>query len=147
MSVLHDYKCDKHGYFEDYQANCPRCGKESRRVYLKPPGIKSARTKGADSTLRQLASDYHMTDIRSAREGESQAGTFKHANVKEGRPGDAAIWGGGFKGISLDSVVKGQVAKSIHGESVGVRPQDTGNLTGPKAASYLADHENLKIKK
>jgi hypothetical protein len=37
--------------------------------------------------------------------------------------------------------------QSIKGEPVGMNPKDAGNLTGPRAASYTADHENLAIKK
>jgi hypothetical protein len=159
MGVLHDYECPDHGIFE---ARAPRkcpfkgCKQEITRVFLKAPGYKSERTKGADSTLKKLAMDYGMTNIKSAREGESQAGVYKHGSPqqqvsapppKEPRPGDAAIWGGGFRGMNLQSVLAGRAVQSIHGEPVGFKPADAGNLTGPKASSYVADHENLQIKK
>jgi hypothetical protein len=45
----------------------------------------------------------------------------------------------------VDSLVKGNGYRSINGEPVGVNPKDLGNLTAPKAASYIADHDNLQI--
>jgi hypothetical protein len=46
----------------------------------------------------------------------------------------------------MKSVLGGQF-KSVMGESVGINPKEAGNLTGPKPASYVADHENLSIPK
>ncbi|CAB4157398.1 hypothetical protein UFOVP687_1 [uncultured Caudovirales phage] len=47
----------------------------------------------------------------------------------------------------MDSLVKGNGYRSVNGESVGVNPKDLGNLTAPRTASYIADHENLQISK
>jgi hypothetical protein len=46
----------------------------------------------------------------------------------------------------MKSVLGGQL-KSIMGESVGINPKEAGNLTGPKPASYIPDHENLTVPK
>lgn len=150
MSVYHDYKCKKHGYFENNDPVCPRCGTtEVTRVFLKPPSYKSQRTKTADQTLRGLASDFKMTDIKSTREGEAQDGYFARNNKPEPRqprPGDQAVWGGA-KGLNMESLLRGNAIKSIHGESVGINPQEAGVSRGPMAASYIPDHEGLKIKK
>jgi len=165
MAALHDFKCAKHGYFESRTAKCPMkgCEEEVLKVFLQAPGIKTDRTKKADATLKGLAQDFNMTNIKSTREGEHQAGYFQQGNIltpeqraelekieaqqpKEQRPGDAAIWGGGFKGVDLNSVIAGRYAMPVADESVGIKPSDAGNLTGPKAASYIADHENLSIK-
>jgi hypothetical protein len=54
-------------------------------------------------------------------------------------------WGGNFNNINMQAALAGQVAQSVRGESVGVNPKDTGNLTGPTAAVYMSDHENLAI--
>jgi hypothetical protein len=119
-------------------------------VFLKPVALKSDKTKQADRNLRGLAQDFQMSDIKSTREGDTQAGyhhhqVFDEPKEREARPGDAAIWGGNFQNINMQAALAGQVAKSVRGESVGVNPKETGNLTGPKAASYIADHENLAI--
>jgi hypothetical protein len=118
-------------------------------VFLKPVALKSDKTKQADRNLRGLAQDFQMSDIKSTREGDTQAGYHHHnvpePEVRESRPGDAAIWGGNFQNINMQAALAGKVAQSVRGESVGVNPKDTGNLTGPKAASYIADHENLAI--
>ena len=110
-----------------------------------------------------------MTDVKSTREGENQAGFFTRKNKtskrqlekeakiaaerpREPRPGDAAIWGGGG-GMDMKSALSGRFNRPVgpqlgkETEVVSVMPKSMGNLTGPKAASYVADHENLSIKK
>jgi hypothetical protein len=159
--VLKDYHCSEHGYFEGWQEACPikGCAGEVSVVFLQPVSIKSDRTKKADATLKGLAQDFGMTDIKSTREGEHQSGYITRNNsqtVKEReeelaaaaerqpRPGDAAIWGGAG-GMSMKSVINGQF-KSVRDEAVSVLPSSVGNLTGPRTASYVADHENLQVK-
>ena len=164
MAVLKDYYCETHGIFEAWEAKCPmkNCKGELSVVFLKPVGLKSDKTKKTDRTVQQLAIDYDMTDIKSAKEGEYQTGYMKrnnklsdkefaqateaiNAQQKEARPGDAAIWGGGGN-INMKSVMGGQF-KSVNGESVGINPKAAGNLAGPRAASYLPDPDNLQVSK
>ena len=164
MAVLKDYYCDAHGIFEAWEAKCPmkNCKGELSVVFLKPVGLKSDKTKKTDKTVKQLAIDYDMTDIKSTKEGEYQTGYMKRNNKlsdkefaqatdamnaqnKEARPGDAAIWGAGGN-ISMKSVMGGQF-KSVNGESVGINPKAAGNLSGPRPASYMADQDNLQVSK
>jgi hypothetical protein len=49
--------------------------------------------------------------------------------------------------MNMSNLLKGNMFRPVANESVGVNPKDAGNLTGPKAASYIADHENLSLKK
>jgi hypothetical protein len=164
MAVLHDYKCNKHGYFESMEAKCPMkdCSEEVFVVFLQAPGLMSDSTKKNDKTVKQLAMDFDMTNIKSTREGENQAGFFTRKNkmskkqleqekqavdeknrIEQRKNG--VIWGGDNR-FSLGNVVKGGAVRSVAGESVGFNPKEAGNLTGPKTASYVGDHENLKIK-
>ena len=164
MAVLHDYKCPKHGYFESRKGQCPMkdCSEEVSIVYLQAVGTMSDGTKKNDKTIKQLAMDFDMTNIKSTREGENQSGFFTRKNKtskkqlekeaviasqrpREPRPGDSAIWGGDNR-YNLGNVIKGGAVRSVMGESVGMNPRDAGNLTGPRAASYVADHENLQVK-
>lgn len=168
MAILRDYYCESHGVFEAWEPECPmkHCKATISVIHLKPVGTKSAKTTKTDKTLEGLAKDFGMTDIKSTKEGEHQTGYFKRNNTltdkefaeateamqanesqrqKEGRAGDAAIWGGGGN-ISMKSVIGGQF-KSLAGEPVGINPRETGNLTGPKPASYINDHENLTVPK
>jgi len=165
MAVLNDYKCEKHGYFEARKAKCPMkdCKAEVFMVFLQAPGMISDSTKRTDGSLNQLAKDFDMTNIKSAKEGENQAGYFTRKNKtskkqleqeaaavaeknREPRPGDSAIWGGDAR-FSLSSIVKGgHGIRPVADEPVGINPKQAGNLTGPRAASYIPDHENLKIK-
>ena len=138
------------------------CVDEVAIVYLQPVGLVSDGTKKNDRTIKQLAMDFDMTNVKSTREGENQAGYFTRKNKtskkqlekeareaeqrpREARPGDAAIWGGNSR-YSMGNLLKGGAVRSVMGESVGMNPRDAGNLTGPKAASYMQDHEGLKIK-
>ena len=158
--ILKDYHCTEHGYFEGWKDACPikGCAGDISVVFLKPVGIKSDKTKQADKTIQGLADDFHMTDIKSTREGDNQAGYFTrnnsqtpkereealaHAEKREPRPGDAALWGGAG-GINMQSVMGGMF-KPVKDESVSVVPSSVANFAQPRANSYVADHENLKI--
>jgi len=165
MAVLHDYFCSEHGIFEGWDAKCPMkiCKGEISKVFLKPVAMKSDKTKATDKNLKQLAIDYDMTDIKSTKEGEHQTGYMKRKNKltdkqfaeatdaiqannqRQTRPGDSVIWGGGGN-INMKSVMGGQF-KSVAGESVGINPKAAGDLQGPRAASYMADPDNLQVKR
>jgi hypothetical protein len=165
MAVLKDYKCDKHGYFESFEAKCPMksCSEDVYVVFLQAPGLISDTTKKNDKNIKQLAMEFDMTDVKSTREGENQAGFFTRKNKtskrqlekeakiaaerpREARPGDAAIWGGDSR-YSMSNLLRGNAVRPVRDEAVSILPKDVGNLTGPKMASYTADHENLSLKK
>lgn len=167
MGVLRDFKCEKHGYFESMseKPSCPMkgCNADVFVVFLQAPGLISDSTKRNDRNVKQLAIDYDMSDIKSTREGENQAGFYTRKNKtskkqrekelaeaqekqrQEQRPGNAAIWGNAG-GMNMKSIMSGQY-KPVADESVGFNPKSSGNLTGPKAASYMADQDNLQIKR
>jgi hypothetical protein len=142
------------------------CKGELSVVHLKPVGTRSAKTSATDNNLKQLAIEYDMTDIKSTKEGEHQSGYMKRKNkltdkqfaeatdamqaqnsnnAPQTRPGSSVIWGGGGN-ISMKSVMGGQF-KSVNGESVGINPKAAGDLQGPRAASYMADPDNLQVKR
>ena len=162
MAVLKDYCCPKHGEFEAWEAQCPmkNCDADIYVIFKKAPGLKSDATKNTDKTVNQLAIDFNMTDIKSTREGDNQAGFFTRNNKtspaelakqeaeakRQPRAGDAAIWGGAG-GMNMSNLLKGNMFKSVAGEKVGINPHEAGNLTGPKTASYIADQDNLSIPK
>jgi len=68
---------------------------------------------------------------------------------KESRAGDSAIWGGGFQGMNLQSVLAGRFAKPVRDEQVGLTPSQAGIKTGPVTdpMSTMRDPDNLQIKK
>jgi len=133
--VLKDYKCAAHGFFEAYEAVCPHGCETVQQVWLTPPAIQSAKTKFTDSTLKGLASEFGMTDLRSNSAGEAQksAPAQNPFAVQWGSPSQL----GNF---NLNSIRGEQVSglNAVKGNS---------NLQGPKTASYIQDHENLKIDK
>jgi len=145
------------------------CDQEVYVVFLQAPGLMSDATKKNDRTIKQLAMDFDMTNVKSTREGENQAGFFTRKNKtsktqlekeaklaaerpREPRPGDAAIWGGGG-GMDIKSALSGKFNRPVgpqlgkETEVVSVLPNTMGNLTGPKMASYTPDHQNLSIEK
>jgi len=67
---------------------------------------------------------------------------------KEARPGDAAIWGGGFQGLNMQALLSGRAVQSVQGESVGLTPSQAGINSGPRVdpKATLRDPDNLKIK-
>ena len=143
MAVRHDYKCPAHGFFESHQALCPHGCDDVQLVFLQPVGTRSDSTKHADTTLKELARDYKMGDIKTVREGEAQP----HAllNNKQASREDhpfALKWGnptdiGNFK------------LHSIKGEQVqGLASMRESGVSLPKLrpSSVMKDHENLQVK-
>lgn len=164
--ILRDYKCQAHGYFEAWTApektKCPMkgCDAEVLIAHLRPVGLKSDRTKHADTTLKGLAKDFDMTDIKSTREGEHQTGYIKRKNKQTDKqrqqeaeaaaaaasaPRNAAIWGG-QGGMNMKAALSGQFNRPVKDEPVSMLPKSVANFTGPKTASYMSDPDNLKIK-
>ena len=137
MAVTNDYKCPAHGYFESREAVCPHGCTDVQVVFLQPVGTVSDRTKGSDKTLKQLALDFNMSDIKSKKEGEAQPPRFaKPENPFAPRWGNPTNLGG----FNLQSVRGESVSgiQAVKGES---------RLSGPRIGSYIADHQNLKIDK
>ena len=137
MAVMNDYKCPAHGYFESREAVCPHGCTDVQVVFLQPVGTTSDRTKGSDKTLKQLALDFKMSDVKSVKQGEAQPPRFAKPDnpfaPRWGSPGDL----GGFN------------LRSVGGENVsGIGAVKEGSkLTGPRVGSYIADHQNLKMDK
>ena len=71
--VIKEWRCLAHGHFEAVEpAVCPKGGCTTvERIFLTAPSIKNDNTKRADANLRQIALDFGLSDMRSAREGET----------------------------------------------------------------------------
>ena len=139
MSVLNDYKCPAHGYFESREPVCPHGCTDVQVVFLQPVGMIGDRTKGSDKTLNQLALDFKMGDIKSVKEGEAQPPRFAKPQAENPF---APRWGS-------PSDLSGFNLRSVAGENVsGIGAVKEGSrLSGPRIGSYIADHQNLKIDK
>lgn len=139
--VIKEWKCEEHGYFEGTEAKCPHgCTDGISQVFLTPVAMKSSKTKHNDKTLKQLAMDFNMTDIKSTREGEAQPPRFAKQQpdnpfaVRWGNPGSIGNYN----------------VRSVAGENVNglAAVKESGvQLTKPRTASYIADHQNLKLDK
>ena len=111
-------------------------------VFLQPVGMKSDKTKHADSTLRDLANDYGMSDIKSAREGDHQNNALLN-NKQAAQPQNpfAVQWGN-------PSQIGNYNLNSIKGETVGglSAVKESGiALRKPQPSVVIRDHENLKL--
>jgi hypothetical protein len=74
MPVLNDYTCLAHGELgEMFEPKCPHgCARSFVKViFKKPPSIKHNSTKVADMALRDLATDFGMTDLKNDKYGGS----------------------------------------------------------------------------
>jgi len=140
MAVLHDFKCMAHGYFEAWEPRCPKgCdGEAIVKVFLQAVGTRSDRTKNADSTMRGLAEDYGMSDIKSVREGEAQPARYP----QQPQNPYAVQWG---SPSSIGQYNTSPIAdESVNGLQLA---QATGRIK-PLAPSIIQrDHENLSISK
>mgnify|MGYP006272193879 CR=1 FL=1 len=164
MAVLKSYQCQEHGYFDAWEQACPHCDAIPKQVFIKPFSIKSERTKSADRSLKGLAQDFKMTNIKSTREGEHQTGYLKrnnaplskqeqefhaqHSKGKEAAEG-GVMWGGN-QNINMSQALSGALAKPV-GPSIGREAESVGfapprNLTGPRADVIRNDHEGLTLK-
>lgn len=152
MAILNTFICSKHGEFQawsDDSVRCPqaKCRCKPRQQVSGPSIRTSQRTPQIDGTLDRLAKDFNMTNLNSAREGENQSKHFSHSKqAPESRPGDSVMWGNQGN-LDMGSILKGNRFQSVRGEQVGVKPSEVGVKRGPTTASYIADHENLKIEK
>lgn len=136
MAILRQYTCPKHGIVECFD-DAPHCRVKRCKLDLiempSAPRIVHAQTKNIDKTARQLAADYGMTNIKSTREGEAQKGG-------DPPPGSGVLWGAAPGGrMSLDAAIKGQLARPIHGERVGINRSQMGILPGPAVSKVTPD--------
>ena len=150
MAILKSYKCKEHGIFEAWEAKCPQgCGKVEQVIYAKPIAVRNStrteKSKFVDNSAKGLAQDFKMSNIKTTRDGESQ-GNYASRNNQQPAPRDAVMWGDAGR-FSMASVLKGGAVQSVRGEPVGFSPKDANITRGPTTASYMADHEQLQIKK
>jgi hypothetical protein len=139
MAVLHDYHCEKHGYFESRVAKCPMkgCNEEVLQVFLQAPSIISAKTKFTDKSTKQLAMEFGMSDIKTTREGEHQEGFLTKKNkFTEKEYADAEKFATRKKGVDKDKL------KPVPQTPQEARPGDSafwgGGFQGMNMQSVLA---------
>lgn len=143
--VIKEWKCEEHGYFESDKPVCSHgCMKGISQVFLTPVKYKSDRSKNIDKTTNQLALDYKMSDIKTVREGEAQPPRLANQAPTPQADRPTGVMWGNPKSIGNYNL------SSIKGEAVnGLSAVKEGGvqLTRPKTASYIADHQNLKLDK
>lgn len=71
MAVKKEFRCAAHGIFEssDKSPKCPSGCNSIERAFITAPAVRTnGRSKNIDKTLRDLAADFHLTDL-STRNG------------------------------------------------------------------------------
>lgn len=107
-------------------------------AFLQPVGLRSDSTRHSDSTMRGLAQDFGMSDIKSVREGEAQPPRYS----QQPQNPYAVKWGN-------PSQISGYDTRPIADESVnGLQlAQATGRIKPLAPSIVQRDHENLSISK
>jgi len=101
MAVIKEYFCKAHGHFEAIDAICPHgCSATSvERVFITAPGYPQ-KMGGIDRTLKSLASDFNMTDMKHNSNGSISGGSTNPL---------APRWsGGGLAGLQKEGHQLGQ---------------------------------------
>jgi len=140
MEVLKDFKCDKHSYFESRKPACPMkgCDAEVYQVHLQAPGLVSDKTKATDKNVKQLATDFGMSNIKSTKEGENQAGYLTRNNkFTEKEYAEAEKYATRKRGVNKDKI-KTQVQEQPQEPRPGDAAVWGGGKTGMNMQNILA---------
>ena len=100
MSVVKEWECPLHGYFESTHPLCLEigCDAEVKQVFLTPPNIGSNELKRFDAGIRKSSDMYKIGNFRTARAGEAAYGNS----------GKGMLWGDECQkalGVSMEQLV------------------------------------------
>ena len=130
MAVLKRFICSKHGEFDAWAEGSVRCPAAKCRCkpreMVSAPAYHGGRTAGIDKTLNNLASDFKMTDMRSSKEGDSQAGFHHHGQSNDAPPPGSGVLWGNAGAMNLETLIKGGGPKPVRDEKVGIKASDMG---------------------
>jgi hypothetical protein len=119
MPVMKEWLCAAHGEFENASGRCPHgCSKRFVvQEFRTAPAIRHGTTRNADKLVGTLAKDFGLSDVASAREGESVMENLRRGKTKDFAP----TWGKvdhnepGWSG-------RGEAAKTFNPSSMQVKP-------------------------
>ena len=141
MAVMKDYKCDQHGYFESRKPQCPMkgCTNEVYTVHLQAPGLVSDKTKFTDKSSKQLAMEFGMSNIKSARTGENQSGFLTRNNkFSEKEYAEAEKYATRKRGVNKDKIKPTPVVEQPREPRPGDNVKWGGAFQGMNMQSILA---------
>lgn len=141
MAVIKDYKCDQHGYFESRKPQCPMkgCTNEVYTVHLQAPGLVSDKTKFTDKSSKQLAMEFGMSNIKSARTGENQSGFLTRNNkFSEKEYAEAEKYATRKRGVNKDKIKPTPVVEQPREPRPGDNVKWGGAFQGMNMQSILA---------
>ena len=71
MGIQKEYLCPGHGPFESDRPVCPRGCTVAEREFRTAPAYHNGKTSRTDDLIRSQVEAFGLSDIRSAREGET----------------------------------------------------------------------------
>ena len=116
-----------------------------QQCFRQKPGYLTRKNKFSEKEYAEV--EKYATRKRGNKD-KLKPESLSQAQPKEARPGDAAIWGGGFQGLNMQSLLAGRGIQPVRDEAVGLTPSQAGIQSGPRVdpKSTLRDPDNLKIK-
>lgn len=160
MAIAKEYICPGHGPFESDRPICPSGCTVAEREFRTPPAFHNGTTSKTDDLIRSQVEAFGLSNIRSAREGETSripsAGEKKQAEFQKAiRQKYPSNWGAIAPGGTMN-VRTGAVEKSDRGPGAaatiaqhGAEPANVIEQTGLKGAkpAYQAvqDKQGLKV--
>jgi hypothetical protein len=106
-------------------------------------------TRNNKFTEKEYAeAEKYATPKKRGRPRKDAQQTPPPPQAQESRAGDAAIWGGGFQGMSMAGILAGRFGQPVKNEQVGLTPREAGIQSGPivDPKATMRDPDNLKIK-
>lgn len=160
MGVTKEYFCKGHGNFEtDQEPPLCKFGCDTvERIFLTPPGLRSARTSNIDSTFEGLAKSYGMTDIdnRGGRAAKRAPAGFDQKQAELSRI-IRERYGNGWGSVPAGGTMNAQT-KQVSGTGAGAMGalsqyhappsnalEQAREAFVPKPVLYRHDHENLSV--
>lgn len=147
MAVRREFFCPGHGSFESDQPRCPRgCSVSAEREFLTAPAVHGRTTALTDKLVRSQVEAFGLSDLRSAREGETSRPRNPQADKmaefqKSVRARYPKFWGDMPKGEGAVPAVLG----AHHAEPTqGIDKAALESARPP--IKYIRDPENLKVK-
>lgn len=147
MGIRREYLCPGHGPFESEEPRCPRgCTIAAEREFRTAPAVHGGLTAKTDALLRTQVEAFGLSNIRSARTGETSRPVDPRAAqmaefTKAVRSRYPSNWGSLPSGEgAIPSVLQQHGAPATKGI-------DRDALAAAKPpVQYIRDPDNLKVK-
>ena len=148
MAVLNDWICAAHGKFTSFDGKCPNgCDAAFVTRMLAAPAMLSDRTKGIDKNLRDLASDFRMTNMTNRNGYVGMPDPASAQRVQDSREALdlTPTWGSLARGSENKQAIQQALAQH-HVQPDNALAQVKESLTGPRPMPVAAFGSSADIK-